>query len=84
MESNWRYNVFEFGMVGWTNPLPLGLLARIRTGPWAGYYLSDQKLADTNQLYVYLGPGLILFPFGTPTRPIPDGNFPYGFDVDPD
>lgn len=89
MESKWRQNVANAGMVGYLPPdviygVPFDLFARVLEGQYAGWYITN--LPNTHQhLWYWSGfPGSLPFNTGLPYFRDTSKNFPYGLVVEPD
>lgn len=80
MESKWRYNVADLGLVG----RGIAWLARLHE-PVDGYWYVAKR-ADTDEAY-QLGTPVIfdeLLLWQATIRPAMGKTFPYGYEVEPD
>lgn len=79
MGSNWVLTAYEEGLLN----LPWTLNARILSGDWEGWILTNRLDIQGNALVVkFLGTGTFETEF--PIKPSVIPGFPYGFDVEPD
>lgn len=80
MESEWRYNVADYGwQLG-----PVGLFAPLLDV--VGYAISDLSISPgTHTAFtIPLLPGDVAVPAFVLTDPVPGSHFPYGHSVSPD
>lgn len=79
MESNWRWNVWDFGFVGSDY---IRLAARVRSGfPGVNRVITNTLTPGIYDVYIVV-PGQV--PIYTDTFFGSSDNFPYGVDVFPD
>jgi len=80
LESNWRWNVWEFGAEG----LGIGLIARLNPFVFPFYITDVQTVPGDHEAF---GTQFGNIPSGLTANvpdPNPGTNFPYGWSVDPD
>jgi len=87
LESDWRWNVYEKGLANYRRPgfdANIGLLARVLSGPWVGFWLGKPDNAGFWALFQELIDGSLAL--AGPTGPMPGfpDRFPGGWDVTPD
>lgn len=87
MESNWRFNVWKYGLVNYDLGflfLHVEMCARVLSGPLAGKIVANQGIGPNYLIFQNLGDIQGWVFQGHAAKPPGQTRFPFGFDVEPD